>query len=102
MASYPLQVEKTVTQYETLVAELSEARVRALYDAEELEVLDEYLSHGRAVRAERARAAAAGEPADFIALVRSWGGVSIAYRKRMVDSPAYRLNHEEVIKALEE
>jgi NAD(P)H-flavin reductase len=34
--------------------------------------------------------------------VRSWGGVSIAYRKRMVDSPAYRLNHEEVIKALEE
>ena len=26
----------------------------------------------------------------------------IAYRKRMVDSPAYRLNHEEVIKALEE
>ena len=31
-----------------------------------------------------------------------WGGVTIAYRKRMVDSPAYRLNHEEVIKALEE
>ena len=71
-------------------------------DPEELEVLDEYLTHGRAVRAERERAAAAGEEADFIALVRSWGGVTIAYRKRMVDSPAYRLNHEEVIKALEE
>jgi NAD(P)H-flavin reductase len=28
--------------------------------------------------------------------------VTIVYRKRMVDSPAYRLNHEEVIKALEE
>src|SRR6185295_9602936 len=39
---------------------------------------------------------------DFLSLVRSWGGVTIAYRKRMVDSPAYRLNHEEVIKALEE
>ena len=102
MAYYPLQVEKTMTQYETLAAELGEARVRALYDAEELEVLDEYIAHGRAVRDERARAAAAGEPADFIQLVRSWGGVSIAYRKRMVDSPAYRLNHEEVIKALEE
>ena len=37
-----------------------------------------------------------------MALVRAWGGVTIAYRKRMVDSPAYRLNHEEVIKALEE
>ena len=28
--------------------------------------------------------------------------MSLAYRKRMVDSPAYRLNHEEVKKALEE
>ena len=65
-------------------------------------MLDEFLAHGRAVRAERARAALAGEEPDFIALVRSWGGVTIAYRKRMVDSPAYRLNHEEVIKALEE
>ena len=76
--------------------------MRAVYDAEELEVLDEYLAHGRAVRAERARAAAAGEAPDFVSLVRGWGGVTIAYRKRMVDSPAYRLNHEEVIKALEE
>ena len=37
-----------------------------------------------------------------MSLVRSWGGVTLVYRKRMVDSPAYRLNHEEVIKALEE
>ena len=35
-------------------------------------------------------------------MLRSWGGVTVAYRKRMVDSPAYRLNHEEIIKALEE
>ncbi|MDQ3906767.1 MAG: pyridine nucleotide-disulfide oxidoreductase, partial [Acidobacteriota bacterium] len=31
-----------------------------------------------------------------------WGGVSIVYRKRLQDSPAYRLNHEEVVKSLEE
>ncbi|HEV3058375.1 MAG TPA: FAD-dependent oxidoreductase [Vicinamibacterales bacterium] len=102
MAYYPLQVEKTVEQYETLGTEIGEARVRGLYDAEEQVVLDEYLAHGRAVRAERARAAEAGTAPDFIPLVRSWGGVTIAYRKRLVDSPAYRLNHEEVIKALEE
>ena len=42
------------------------------------------------------------DPPDIEALVREWGGVNIAYRKRLVDSPAYRLNHEEVIKALEE
>src|ERR671928_1148194 len=32
MAYYPLQVEKTTTQYEALVAELGEARVRGMYD----------------------------------------------------------------------
>src|SRR5258708_13901005 len=34
--------------------------------------------------------------------LKSWGGVKIAYRRRMVDSPSYTLNHEEVEKALEE
>src|SRR5207248_2996535 len=102
MAYYPLQAEKTLIQYETLSAELGEDRVRALYDAEELELVDEYCRHGGAVRAERARAHGAADAPDFIPLVREWGGVTIAYRKRMVDSPAYRLNHEEIIKALEE
>jgi NAD(P)H-flavin reductase len=102
MAYYPLQVEKTLTQYEVIAAELGETRMRGLYDAEELALLDEHLAHGRAVRAERERAALAGQRPDFVPLVRAWGGVTIAYRKRLVDSPAYRLNHEEVIKALEE
>ena len=102
MAYYPLQVEKTLQRYTILSAESGETRVRASYDAEELALLDEYLAHGRAVRAERERAEATGETPNFIPLVRAWGGVTIAYRKRLVDSPAYRLNHEEVIKALEE
>src|SRR5262249_33875324 len=102
MAYYPLLVEKMLEQYESLIAEIGESPVRGIYDAEELELLDEYLAHGRAVRAERARASDAGEAPSFVDLVRSWGGVTIAYRKRLADSPAYRLNHEEVIKALEE
>jgi NAD(P)H-flavin reductase/NADPH-dependent glutamate synthase beta subunit-like oxidoreductase len=101
-AYYPIQVEKTLERYEALSAEHGEAVVRAACDAEEQEILDEFLVHGRAVRAERARAAAAGEAPDFVPLVRGWGGVTLAYRKKMTDSPAYRLNHEEVIKALEE
>jgi NAD(P)H-flavin reductase/NADPH-dependent glutamate synthase beta subunit-like oxidoreductase len=102
LAYYPVQVEKILLQYESLVATLGEDAVRSAYDAEELEQLQEFCAHGRAVRAERARAEAAGELPDFISLIRQWGGVTLAYRKRMVDSPAYRLNHEEIIKALEE
>ncbi|MGE3189629.1 MAG: FAD-dependent oxidoreductase, partial [Vicinamibacterales bacterium] len=102
LAYYPVQVEKILERYEALVEELGDARVREMLDAEEHFILDEFLSHGRAVRAERARAAAAGERPDLISLVRQWGGVTLAYRKRMQDAPAYRLNHEEVAKALEE
>jgi len=102
LAYYPVQVEKTLDRYEALTGDMGEARVRAMYDAEEQAQLDEFLAHGKAVRAERARAAAAGENPDFAPLVRAWGGVTLAYRKRMADSPAYRLNHEEIIKALEE
>jgi NADPH-dependent glutamate synthase beta subunit-like oxidoreductase/NAD(P)H-flavin reductase len=101
-AYYPVQVEKTLERYDALCADAGESAVRSAYDAEELQVLDEFIEHGRAIRAERVRAQAAGEPPNFVPLVRSWGGVTLAYRKRMVDSPAYRLNHEEVVKALEE
>ena len=102
LAYYPLQVEKTLDRYEALVREIGETAVRAHLDPEEQDILDEFLAHGRVVRAERARAAQAGEAPDFISLVRHWGGVTVAYRKRMQDAPAYRLNHEEVAKALEE
>ncbi|MCC7035374.1 MAG: FAD-dependent oxidoreductase [Acidobacteria bacterium] len=102
MAYYPIQVEKTLARYEALAKALGEPLVRGMYDAEELGILDEFLAHGRAVRAERARAKAAGEAPDFITLIRGWGGVTLAYRKRLQDAPAYRLNHEEVAKAFEE
>ena len=54
------------------------------------------------MRAERARATAAGETPDFAPLVAAWGGVSLVYRRSMQDTPAYRLNHEEITKFFEE
>ena len=101
-AYYPVQVEKMLEKYEQTVAEFGEEKVLGKFDAEERGVFAEFLEHGRAVRGERERAAAAGEEPDLVRLVRSWGGVSLIYRKRLQDSPAYRLNHEEVQKALEE
>ncbi|HTM30460.1 MAG TPA: FAD-dependent oxidoreductase [Vicinamibacterales bacterium] len=102
MAYYPIQVEKILARYEALVAALGEPAVRGQMDVEEQQILDEFLVHGKAVRAERARAKVAGEPPNFIEMIRGWGGVTLAYRKRLQDAPAYRLNHEEVAKAFEE
>ena len=51
---------------------------------------------------ERALAAAQHRPANIVGLLQQWGGVTIAYRKRLIDSPAYTLNHEEIEKAMEE
>ncbi|HTH51360.1 MAG TPA: FAD-dependent oxidoreductase [Pyrinomonadaceae bacterium] len=101
-AYYPIQCEKMLDKYEQVVAEFGEAAVVEKFDEEEYRVLEDFLEHGREVRSERARAAAAGEDPNFIPMVRGWGGVSLVYRKRLQDSPAYRLNHEEVQKALEE
>ncbi len=102
MAYYPIQVEKILARYEALVAALGEPAVRGQMDAEEQQILDEFLVHGQAVRTERARAKVAGEAPNFIEMLRGWGGVTLAYRKRLQDAPAYRLNHEEVAKAFEE
>ncbi|MFN6964556.1 MAG: FAD-dependent oxidoreductase [Pyrinomonadaceae bacterium] len=101
-AYYPVQVEKMLANFELLVDEYGEEKVWQRFDDEEKAVLAEFLEHGRAVRDERERARKVGEVPNFIPLVRSWGGVSLVYRKRLQDSPAYRLNHEEVQKALEE
>lgn len=101
-AYYPVQVEKMLEKFETIAATLGEEAVWAAFDEEEKKVLGEFLVHGKAIREERRRAEQAGEQPNFIPLVQSWGGVSLVYRKRLQDSPAYRLNHEEVQKALEE
>ncbi|HVZ41949.1 MAG TPA: FAD-dependent oxidoreductase [Candidatus Kapabacteria bacterium] len=102
MAYYPVQVERTLHRSEILIAEQGEERFWSQFGPEERETLEEFIAHGRAIREERERAAAEGREPNFIPLIRSWGGVSLVYRKSMQDSPAYRLNHEEVGKAMEE
>ncbi|BAU46802.1 pyridine nucleotide-disulfide oxidoreductase [Sulfurifustis variabilis] len=101
-AYYIAQVEKTLDRYDTLVAARGETVVRGRLDEESRLILDEFLEHGRAVRAERARAKAAGEAPDFLPLLKQWGGVTVAYRRGMTESPAYTRNHEEIVKAFEE
>ncbi len=102
LSYYVVCCERTLKRYEALAAAHGEARLRTRFDAEELELLDECLAHGRALLGERENAKREGREPAFGALLDSWGGVRIVYRRRMVDSPAYRLNHEEVEKSLEE
>jgi len=102
LAYYPLQVEKFLLRYELLAREHGEAAARIAWNPEERETADEFIAHARAIRAERAAAAKEGREPRVLQLLQSWGGATIAYRKRLVDSPSYTLNHEEVHKALEE
>ncbi|MGE4048881.1 MAG: FAD-dependent oxidoreductase, partial [Acetobacteraceae bacterium] len=102
LAYYVRQVEKFALRYRTLVAERGEAAVRARWTPEEAEIAAEFLAHAEAIRAERAAAAAEGREPRLSTLLESWGGATIAYRRRLIDSPSYTLNHEEVAKAMEE
>jgi len=102
LAYYPLQVEKFLKRYESLAREHGEAAARIAWNEEERGVADEFLAHARALRSERMRAVAEERSPRTLELLQSWGGVTIAYRRRLIDSPSYTLNHEEVHKALEE
>lgn len=97
-AYYIKQVEKTLHRVEIL----GEEKIRENLSPEDNETLTEFLAHGLEVREERAKAAAAGIEPNFNPLIKKWGGVMIAYRRTMQESPAYTLNHEEVTKAFEE
>jgi NADPH-dependent glutamate synthase beta subunit-like oxidoreductase/NAD(P)H-flavin reductase len=102
LAYYPLQVEKFLSRYETLAAERGTAAVREGWSDAESEVADEFIAHARAIRAEREAADREGRAPRLAKLIDGWGGVTIAYRRRLVDAPSYTLNHEEVAKAMEE
>jgi NADPH-dependent glutamate synthase beta subunit-like oxidoreductase/NAD(P)H-flavin reductase len=102
LAYYPLQVEKFLSRYETLVEERGEVTVRAGWTAQEAETAAEFIDHAQQIRAERAAAAREGRAPRLIELLRQWGGATIVYRRRLTDAPSYTLNHEEVAKALEE
>ncbi|MCL2626644.1 MAG: pyridine nucleotide-disulfide oxidoreductase [Cystobacterineae bacterium] len=102
LAYYPVQVEKALTQFELLCAEMGEEKVLSKLDAEEQNILQTFLKHARLLREERARALKANEAPNFLPLLKAWGGVKLCYRRTLKDSPAYRMNHEEINHALAE
>jgi NADPH-dependent glutamate synthase beta subunit-like oxidoreductase/NAD(P)H-flavin reductase len=102
LAYYCVQVEKTVERWETLHKSMTEEKVRKLFDDEEFEQLLVHLDHGRKLIAEQALAKKEGREPRIQQMLAEWGGVTLVYRRSLKESPAYRLNHEEVMKSLEE
>ena len=102
IAYYPVQIERTLERFRLLSIERGEQELRALFDDEEWETLQIQLGHARELEEERELAAREGRDPRLQPLVARWGGVSLVYRKSVQDSPAYRLNHEEVHESLQE
>ena len=95
LAYYVVQVRKFLERYETLAA--GDRRGRGARELGRPGTRDR-----RGISRACARPARGTAKEKHIELLRHWGGVTIAYRRRLVDSPSYTLNHEEVEKALEE
>lgn len=102
LAYYVRQVEKFALRHRTLAAEQGEAAVRARWSEEEILTAETFLAHAAAIHAERIAAALAGRAPRLAELLDSWGGATVAYRRKLTDAPSYTLNHEEVAKAMEE
>ncbi|CAA7623894.1 FAD-dependent oxidoreductase [Magnetospirillum sp. SS-4] len=101
LAYYPVQVEKFLTRHELLVAERGEHATRQHWSEEDHVIADEFIAHAQAIRAERLAASIEGRAPRILELLQGWGGATLVYRRRLIDSPAYR-NHEEISKAMEE
>ena len=99
-AYYPRQVEKFLHIYETLKQKNIDADQN--WSIQENEDAQIWLDHAHAIRHEKETAILENRQPNIIKLLRSWGGVSIAYRRTLQESPSYTLNHEEVSKAFEE
>jgi NADPH-dependent glutamate synthase beta subunit-like oxidoreductase/NAD(P)H-flavin reductase len=98
---YIRQIEKVWQRYTKLCDKQGEQVVRAGYDVEGLQILDEFLNHAEQLQSHKA-ALPVGAELDVVRLLQSWGGVTIVYRKRLQDAPAYTRNHEEVSEAMRE
>ncbi len=102
LAYYLVQIEKEAELVAKLRPSVGEEKFRSLFDEEEWGVLAQHLAHATEWEAEKTAAKHEGRDPRSQQLLEAWGGVSIVYRRSLEESPAYRLNHEEVAKSLEE
>ncbi len=93
LAYYPLQVEKFLSRYEILCKKIGKEQVEKNWTDSDRAIATEVMHHAQLLRNYK------GNKQD---LLKEWGGCTLVYRKAIQQSPAYRLNHHELIKAQEE
>lgn len=101
LAYYPIQVEKFYLHAKTMLQEIPDY-FHVTYDAEEKLTAQTFFEHGKIIHEVRNEAKRNNQAPDFLPYLKEWGGVTLIYRKQLKQSPAYKLNHEEVNEALEE
>ena len=102
IAYYIMQVEKFLHQYEILSKKLGIECLESSWSEEEKEIAYEFMEHARILRSKKEEIKLHDKKSLLLDCIRKWGGVKILYYKKFIDSASYRLNHEEVQKALDE
>lgn len=87
---YITQIKKFSHKFEVLKNDLGEEKIWQNFSEEEKIIAREFLAHAHELRL--------NGKFEFIKKYHS----KILYRKKLQDSPAYKLNHEELIKAFEQ
>ena len=95
MAYYPIQAKKFKRRYDAMTKVHGEVHVRSKWTEHDQIVADEMLAHA-------ALFALVKTSTEIQEIIQSLGGATLLYRGNLVKAPSYRLNHEEVEKALEE
>lgn len=85
---YLVQIRRFLQQYSVL----GEAFLATL-STEDQEIAREFITHAKQLKRRTGK---------LSKLIHKWGGVTILYRKTLNESPAYRINHEELAKGFEE
>ncbi|UTO55269.1 FAD-dependent oxidoreductase [Neoehrlichia mikurensis] len=102
LAYYPVQVEKFLLRYETLVEKYGKQFIEDNWTQEEKIIASEFINHAYKIRYEKIAANKEKRTPKITELLQSWGGVTIVYRSNLCSSQSYKLNSQELEHALSE
>lgn len=89
---YPVQVEKFLQRYEILQQTMTNQQITAAWSPEDKLVAKEFIADAKLLRRQKT-------PAGVKKILAKLGGVTIYYRGKLQDSPAYQLSPDEIMYA---